>query len=525
MTVLSIDIGTSRTKAALYSEALDRAHLRSCPTRAVLADGTVDTAALVNDAIEAGAAVMEDAASGGVDAVVVSAIMGHALIAGSGSVFSARAWNDRRCAAEAARLAAAFARSGGEPGRPVGPELLAPHLLWLARHQPDTLAAVDRAIGLKDLVVREFVGGAPGATPSTDLSHRDYALLLDPAGAIHGAVLDELGKAGARAAVLAPIAEGLSKARAAHTVAGALAGPAADRLGIAAGTPVVLGSSDGTAAMYGAGVLAGDAITVVSGTTDVAMASVDAMPENDPAVERPAAPPVPSPAEEGLSLNAAMTADTFLVGGSTGSSGASLSWWRGNFSGPGRSGDEWRAVPPGARGVLVAPGFGGERAPFYRGHRGVVSGLTLRHGPAEVERAIIEANAYRRAVLVERVAGVAPTASGRLLAGGGAQDPAIEAIHAALFPGEYARLEDDQLTLAGSAMFAIAALDGGTTKERDVTLVALARTVRGRTAPVPVEASLREEYGRLFAWWRERVDAMFDVADESAYAGIDGGQL
>jgi xylulokinase len=56
---------------------------------------------------------------------------------------------------------------------------------------------------------------------------------------------------------------------------------------------------------------------------------------------------------------------------------------------------EVAAVPPGARGLLVLPHFAGERTPILDPRaRGVVAGLTLRHGRPELARAVYEATAY-----------------------------------------------------------------------------------------------------------------------------------
>ncbi len=53
------------------------------------------------------------------------------------------------------------------------------------------------------------------------------------------------------------------------------------------------------------------------------------------------------------------------------------------------------AVPPGADGLLVLPYFAGERTPLFDPRaRGVVAGLTLRHGRGHLYRAVLEGVAY-----------------------------------------------------------------------------------------------------------------------------------
>src|SRR5690606_3433557 len=52
-------------------------------------------------------------------------------------------------------------------------------------------------------------------------------------------------------------------------------------------------------------------------------------------------------------------------------------------------------VPPGADGLLMLPYFSGERTPINDpGARGVIAGLTLRHGRGHMFRAALEGVAY-----------------------------------------------------------------------------------------------------------------------------------
>jgi xylulokinase len=52
-------------------------------------------------------------------------------------------------------------------------------------------------------------------------------------------------------------------------------------------------------------------------------------------------------------------------------------------------------VPAGSRGLLLLPYFAGERTPIFDPDaRGVIAGLTLEHGRAELYRAALEGIAY-----------------------------------------------------------------------------------------------------------------------------------
>jgi xylulokinase len=79
-------------------------------------------------------------------------------------------------------------------------------------------------------------------------------------------------------------------------------------------------------------------------------------------------------------------------------------------------------VPPGSRGLLVLPYFAGERTPIFDpSARGVIAGLTLGHGRAELYRAALEGIAYGVRHNLE-VMGKSGGAATRLVAvGGGTQ--------------------------------------------------------------------------------------------------------
>ena len=57
--------------------------------------------------------------------------------------------------------------------------------------------------------------------------------------------------------------------------------------------------------------------------------------------------------------------------------------------------EQARRIPAGSKGLLLLPYFAGKRTPrFDVGARGVVAGLTLRHGQGHLYRAMLEGVAY-----------------------------------------------------------------------------------------------------------------------------------
>jgi xylulokinase len=80
------------------------------------------------------------------------------------------------------------------------------------------------------------------------------------------------------------------------------------------------------------------------------------------------------------------------------------------------------AVPAGAGGLLVLPYFAGERTPIFDPHaRGLLLGLTLSHGRAEIMRAILEAVALGVRHNLAAFDEVSPPASRFVAVGGGAR--------------------------------------------------------------------------------------------------------
>ncbi|MBF6150408.1 FGGY-family carbohydrate kinase, partial [Nocardia nova] len=88
--------------------------------------------------------------------------------------------------------------------------------------------------------------------------------------------------------------------------------------------------------------------------------------------------------------------DTYTLAAGMATSGAVTDWLRklvgGEFTDLVAAAAD---VPAGSRGLLALPYFAGERTPLFDPDaRGVVAGLTLGHGRAELYRAVLEGIAY-----------------------------------------------------------------------------------------------------------------------------------
>jgi xylulokinase len=442
MSFLVVDCGTSACKAAVVSADGRILSWSRRPTRVLRPaprHAEIDPDELWKKLVSAARAALRaaPAADRRIEAIGVSALLGYVFLGKSGRPLGpAVIWMDNRAGAEAEEIrrripeAELYARTG----RRASAELLAPRLLWLKRRRPALARRVRTVIGLKDELVRRLTG-----VVQTDVAHLDYSLLYN----VRACRLDEdiLAELGLSPHLLPP-------PRLATEVAGALTPAGASALGLPAGLPVICGSSDGTTAMYGGGVLHPGAAVLACGTTDVLMTAARGPVADD---------------SRTLTLNSGMLPGLLLAGGAMGLAGGGLAHLERLLSVSVRGLSRQIArLPPGAGGLLALPGLTGERSPYWREQlTGAVVGLTLDHGPAQVLRAAMEAAAFRAARLLAclRRCGLSPA---RIHVTGGYAALGIwNRIRADATGLEVARPRVAEATALGTAMFCRAALEGG----------------------------------------------------------------
>jgi xylulokinase len=162
-------------------------------------------------------------------------------------------------------------------------------------------------------------------------------------------------------------------------VAGTVTAAAAERTGLAAGTPVIAGTIDAWAESVSVGVAAPGDVMVMYGTT---MFLLEVL------AERRTWP--------GLWGTVGITPDTYDLAAGMATSGAVTDWLRG-LTGAAYEDllAEARAAGHGAGGLVMLPYFAGERTPLFDPDaRGLVLGLTLHHGRGHLYRAALEGTAF-----------------------------------------------------------------------------------------------------------------------------------
>jgi xylulokinase len=301
---------------------------------------------------------------------------------------------DTRASAEIVELTDRF--GGGtileRGGKALSSQAVGPKLLWLAHNEPDVFARTELLLMASSYLVLKLTGeyvldhhSASQCDPMYDLRAATWA--TDWASSIAPRLrLPEL---------FWPT-----------EVVGTVTPEAAAATGLPVGLPVTVGTVDAWAEATSVGVASPGDVMVMYGTTMFVVQVLDN--------------PHPHPA---LWVTRGVLPDSYSLAAGMATSGAVTDWLRKLFAGDFASlVTAAGSVPPGSRGLLMLPYFAGERTPIFDPDaRGVVAGLTLSHGQAELYRAALEGTAYglRHNLEVMATAGGSPQ---RVVAvGGGTQ--------------------------------------------------------------------------------------------------------
>jgi xylulokinase len=279
-------------------------------------------------------------------------------------------------------------------GSPLTTQAVGPKLRWLARNEPDVWARTRRVLMASSLAVLRLTGeyvldhhSASQCDPLYDLEARDWI--------------------GEWAEAIAPDVE-LPRLLWPGDEAGRVTEAAASETGLPAGIPVTAGTIDAWSEALAVGVRAPGEAMLMYGSTMFLVAGVDR--------------PVRSPS---FWATAGSLPGTWCLAGGLATSG-SLVGWLGELSGEedlGALHAEAAAAPPGAEGLLALPYFAGERTPLFDPHaRGMVCGLTLRHGRGHVSRALLEGTAFAVRHNLEEMAAAGVRADRLVGVGGGTRD-------------------------------------------------------------------------------------------------------
>jgi xylulokinase len=375
--ILAFDVGTSGVKAALLE---DRRIVASAVRSYGLQtgnDGWVeqDLGEIRRAMGKASKAVLRKRGikRTGIDAIAITAQMFNlvAVDKQGDPVLPMLSWLDSRASSRAAALAEEISPADQFQllGSVVTAKDVLPKILWLRDERPELYRRTRWLLDCKEALVLQLTGRAV-IDPAGSSAFR---LVEEASGEWSSAACERLGIDPALLPEVQPassIAEGLTEA-------------AARELGIAVGTPVIVGAGDVPASQLGAGAIAPGDVHLSLGTAVYLGITVDA-PLRDPAGQ--------------LGVIGHAIPGRWILWLEIATGGGALAWLLRATDGQRRGAVDYaeidcivEACATEVDGLLFAPWLSGERVPVFDDQlRGAFVGLTLRHGRPHLLRSVME---------------------------------------------------------------------------------------------------------------------------------------
>jgi xylulokinase len=290
-------------------------------------------------------------------------------------------------------------------GNSLSSQSIGPKILWLSRHESDTFRRTRHILTATGYLVYRLTG-------KTCIDYYTAATFA-PLFNINTLTWDETMCSGIVDSNLLP-----APAWSAN-VAGKLTPEAASITGLAAGTPVIVGTTDAAAEAISVGVAWPGELMIMYGSTLFLIHVTDHL--------------VVDPR---LWTGVYLLSGRWALAAGMATSGAITRWFRNEFSASevqveteggvnayAALASAAARVPPGSKGLVVLPYFSGERTPINDPlARGIIAGLTLSHSRAHVYRAILEGVAYGLAHNLEVIHETGVTTSRAVAVGGGTKN-------------------------------------------------------------------------------------------------------
>lgn len=319
-------------------------------------------------------------------------------------------WADRRSREQVTWLEAKLGkdRLARWTGNPLAPGFMLPSWLWLKKNEPAVARRTARLLLPKDYLRFRITGriaGEPSDASSTSL--------FDPRSRKWSE--DLLAALQIAPGLLPPIQPSAA-------IAGSLTEELATATGLRAGTPVVLGGSDQACQALAQGVIDPGVVSSTIGTGGQLLA-----PTLNAAHD----------AELRLHLFCHVLPDRWHLEAATLSAGLSLRWLRENFF-PGASyqglADQAAQAPAGSEGLIFLPYLLGERTPHMdpKAPAGWI-GLTLRHQPRHLIRAVMEGVVFSLRQGLELIFALGVPVERLVASGGGTAHPLWLQLQADIF--------------------------------------------------------------------------------------------
>ncbi|BBY16153.1 FGGY-family carbohydrate kinase [Mycolicibacterium litorale] len=402
--LLGIDIGTGSTKgvlvdahgAVIASETI--AHSMSLP-RPGWAEADAE-ALWWREVCQISRALMAQVPGGGVVAGMCVSGVGPCLVLCDDQLRPLRPailyGIDTRATAEIASLTAEFGESEilERAGTLLSSQAVGPKLEWVRRHEPDVFDRATGWYGSNSFIAAKLTG-------EYVIDHHT-ASQCDPLYATRR--FDWNHDWAARICGHLPLPRLVWPS----DVVGTVTSEAADQTGVPAGTPVSAGTIDAYSEAFSVGVRQPGDQMLMYGSTMFLVQVIDEY-HSDPT----------------LWTTTGVEHGTLALAAGTSTAGSLIGWLQATTGGASfdELTEEASAVPPGSEGLLMLPYLAGERTPVFDPlARGVVAGLTLRHGRGHLFRAAYEGISFGIRQILERFDD-AHSAIRTVAVGGGLRSP------------------------------------------------------------------------------------------------------
>ncbi len=265
----------------------------------------------------------------------------------------------------------------GVTGNIINSYYVLPELLWFRQNKPEIYADTSKILQANGYINLKLTGqysidrSHAGLTLLYDIQQRQWAGNLFQAVDIPPDIFPEIFEC--------------------HAIIGEVTDTAAKETGLKAGTPVIAGTVDGTAAALEAGVIHDGSVCEMTGTSTVIMAALTDLMTN-----------------KRLTFFPHAVQGAFLLVGAMSSSGASLKWFKNQLGLVEQNTSVLLEIDPydvmnreverladGPSGLIFLPYLAGERSPIWDNKaRGVFFGLSANTTRGEMIKALFEGTAF-----------------------------------------------------------------------------------------------------------------------------------
>lgn len=357
-------------------------------------------------------------------------------------------------------------------------------ILWIREHQPDIYARTHKFVHAKDSIAARLTGNF--ATDPSDASSMNLYDLNT--GDWSAQILD---------AVDLPV-DKLPQIRQSVDVIGEVRPEVADEVGVAAGTPVVIGGGDGACAAAGAGVIEeGAAYNYIGSSSWIALSTPK---------------PIYDPDYRTFTFGHVVP-DMVMPTGTMQAAGASYQWARDQLAPLEQQMAERLGISaydlinlqidriaPGAEGLFYLPYLLGERSPRWNPYaRGAFIGLTIRHTRAHMLRAVLEGVTMNLRVILDAFRDQGRQIDAMRVIGGGARGHVWNQIMANMYGMPVQRLAIlEEATSMGAALVGGVGVGLYTDFSMIDTMNAIAETIQPDPATVTRYNAVMPVFNQLY---------------------------